>query len=99
MGYYTHHSLKITEGDDGTDHKAAISELSDYDYCFDDQIKWYDCEDNMREYSKKYPDTVFSIEGEGEEAGDLWHAFYKNGKMQLCRAQVTFAPYDESELS
>lgn len=95
MGYYTRHTLTIVEGDDHeTDHEKGIAESNDYMGCFDEEIKWYDHEEDMRKYSKKYPDVLFKIEGEGEESGDLWVEYHKNGRMQRCKGKITFDEYD-----
>jgi hypothetical protein len=99
MGYYTRHELTIVSGDKSTDHEKQISEAADYHSCFDDEIKWYDHVKDMKSYSLKYPDTVFCLEGEGEETGDIWKAYFKNGKMFKTKAIMTFESYDESKLT
>lgn len=103
MGYYTRFDLEIPECESSVDgHKKAISELTSYGPhfgCFDDSIKWYDYEEDMRKYSKQHPETLFKLIGEGEETGDLWHAYFKNGKMQMCKAVISFPPYDENQLT
>jgi hypothetical protein len=99
MGYYTFHELEIVKGDDGvTDYEKEISELSGYDDCFEDSIKWYSHEEHMRQYSLKHPNTLFKLSGEGEENGDMWHEYYLNGKMQRARAKIVFDDFDESKL-
>jgi len=100
MGYYTYHTLHIVEGDDNeTDYKEEIADLSGYNNSlFEDTCKWYDHDKDMIKYSKKHPNVVFEIMGEGEEAGDLWYTYYKNGKMQFCKAVITYDEYDESKL-
>ena len=46
----------------------------------DDSIKWYDSEQDMRSISKAYPEYIFELAGNGEESGDIWRDFYKDGK-------------------
>jgi hypothetical protein len=41
---------------------------------------------------------VFELIGEGEEAGEMWKKYFKNGKLQTCKATITFDRYDESKL-
>jgi hypothetical protein len=74
-----------------------ITKIDDYNP-FADSCKWYEHDDHMREISKKYPMAVFVLHGNGEEQGDSWYKYYKNGKMQECKAKITFDPYDENEL-
>jgi len=63
-----------------------------------DSYKWYDHEEDLKRFSKKYPEELFELYGEGEEAGDLWFLYVKNGKSQRCMGKVVFDPFDESKL-
>jgi hypothetical protein len=99
MGYYTYYKLEIVSGNDSTtDYEKEIGELSGYRNCFEESIKWYEHEKDMRQYSLKHPNTLFKLSGEGEESGDLWQEYYLNGKMQLVTAQIVFDDFDESKL-
>lgn len=44
-------------------------------------IKWYPehYEKELTQLSKMFPEVLFILDGEGEEAGDLWRMFFKNG--------------------
>lgn len=64
----------------------------------DTAIKWYDHDDDCAEMSKHFPGVVFRLEGVGEDNGDLWTAYYKNGLCQICRAVLTRPPYDPTKL-
>ena len=98
MGYYTYHKLKVTPND-GVDHEQEISATTGYHHCFDgEEIKWYEHEADMRRYSTRYPKHLFKLVGEGEETGDLWVEYYKNGKMQRCVGEVVYPPYDKNKL-
>ena len=57
---------------------------------FDDSMKWYDNYDDMIEISKKFPDITFVLEGEGEEAGDLWVKYFNNGEGEECYAEIVY---------
>ena len=99
MGYLTIFNLNIIEGDDETNHIAAIGEISGYEEQWEgDSIKWYNYEKDMLKYSKLYPDTVFQITGYGEEQGDIWADYYKNGKVQKTKAEIVFNDYNELKL-
>jgi len=99
MGYYTTFKLEIIEGNDNvTDYAKEIGECSGYGHLFDDQHKWYDCEDDMKKISLNHPNTVFKISGEGEESGDIWSRYFKNGKCQYVKAQIVVGQYNENNL-
>lgn len=56
----------------------------------DEWIKWYEHDRDMLDISMKFPDTVFVLSGEGEESGDLWKTYYKNGVKQDAPAIITY---------
>lgn len=62
------------------------------------ECKWYGKFDQMLAYSSKYPDTLFQLDGEGEENGDIWTCWFKNGKSQYEKAKIMVAPFDEGKL-
>lgn len=70
----------------------------DFELYSDGATKWYHYNEEMIELSKQFPETVFYLFGEGEENGDLWYTYYKNGKSQYCPATITYETYDESKL-
>ena len=61
--------------------------------------KWYDHEVDMKKISEQYPNLVFRLSGEGEEAGDVWVKYFKGGKMQVERAEIKLPGFDPSKLS
>ena len=98
MGYYTRFELEIVSGGDNeTDYEEVVTEQVDY-HPFDDETKWYSFEKDMKIVSKKHPKVVFKISGEGEESGDLWEAYFKDGKMQMCKAEIVYKNFDEALL-
>ena len=100
MGYYTKYELEVKEETrTDIDHEKEICDIVDYKYLFEDATKWYDHEKDMRDYSKKYPRTLFILSGIGEESPDLWRRYFKNGKMQDTKAIITYVKYEESKLS
>lgn len=105
MGYYTNYVLSVEEYNPAkidAIEKIVIDEWGMSRWCegqwYQSEIKWYDHDDDMLKLSLQFPDNVFDLYGEGEEATDMWHTYYKNGKMQHCPASIEFDPYDEKKL-
>lgn len=101
MGYYTRHELTVINGDNETDYEQEISDTTDgYDkhWLWGSETKWYDCQKDMIKYSKKHPDVTFLIDGEGEEIGDIWKAWFKNGKKFYSKVSLVFDEYNEDKL-
>lgn len=65
---------------------------------FEDETKWYDNEKDMKLLSKEFQEVVFHLHGIGEENEDVWDKYFKNGKVQICNAELIIPPYDESKL-
>ena len=59
-----------------------------------DMMKWYDCEEDMKEIAKKYPAIEFRVEGYGEDREDWWVALFKGDRYQIKYAEP---PIDEWE--
>lgn len=85
MGYYTSHTITITDadGNDVTDNLIEdLAKHTGYAVLQYESIKWYNEESDMREFSALHPGLVFRVDGEGEEPGDIWTHWYKDGKQQ-----------------
>ena len=95
MGYYTEYELHV---DDCEKYVKEIELIAGYSGLFSCELKWYSHERNMREHSLKYPDTVFRLDGKGEESGDIWVKYFKNGKMQETKAKLMFDKFNEDLL-
>ena len=107
MGYYTTHTFEPLT--DNEELKLKIiddlrSSNEEAEIAFDDtggaidSVKWYDSDNDLKEFSKKYPDVVLSMFCEGEGNGDMYYQYFKDGKMQVCPAKITYDEYDEKEL-
>ncbi len=59
----------------------------------------WDYDTDMIQISKLYPDAIFKLEGKGEDNGDMWINYYKNGLVQECPARIVFDDFDESKLT
>lgn len=106
MSYDTVYSLRIINQDvDGMEIIAILRE--EYGDAYDaleengnsnNSCKWYDHEDDLCAFSKKFPEVIFELSGEGDEAGDVWKAYFQNGKMQRCQAEMIIPPFDPEKL-
>ena len=86
------HSL---EGDDtyfDSDLYEHNPTINPFDWVSDDEMKWYECEDDMVKLSRDYPELVFEVEGQGEDRDDNWRAYFANGKFYLCRGYIYYEP-------
>jgi hypothetical protein len=111
MGYYTDFRLKTNKY--VPDLGKEIDIISGYSFdddtgdcedsspnslhCYD--IKWYEHENHMRQISEDHKDVLFTLQGNGEEEGDMWAKYFLNGKMQRVNAEITFQPFDPTKLS
>ncbi len=103
MGTNTAHTLTVIEGD-----SSVIAEFVKSDeyiaYAINENgetendCNWYEHPEDLKEFSKTHPKTVFKLHGEGDE-GDFWDAYFKNGKMQVCPVKMTYAPFDVNLLT
>lgn len=99
MGYFTKYDLDILgNNDEYINHEENIIKLTNENANFNYEIKWYDHQKNMKEYSKLHPKTIFKLIGEGEENGNSWIKYFLNGKMQTCEAQITYDAFDIEKL-
>lgn len=60
--------------------------------------KWYEHEDEMKNFSREYPGILFTLHGEGEENEDVWNKYFLNGKVQVAKAKFQIAPFDIKKL-
>lgn len=96
MGYYSNFEVTSDDGLFDLVHKEGILSYAQYLSFYD--IKWYNMKEDMKAYSTSYPNTLFCVYQEGEDNEDMVHYYFKNGKMQICPAIITFDKFDESKL-
>ena len=109
MGYYTNYNLEIIEGSfksttEPCSHCGGTgSSCIEHDFPMhikdnlDGETKWYEHQADMKSFSKKYPKVTFKLSGTGEEQGDVWVKFFRNGKVVERRSVVNLddtAPTD-----
>lgn len=105
MGYRTRYDLGVYQGDKTIiDVLAIAQDFNGLDYAIDydgkstKEVKWYNHENDLKKLSKDFPDLVFVLRGEGEDSADVWKKYFKNGRMQVCVAELVIPPFDESKL-
>jgi hypothetical protein len=102
MGYYTRYELGAEPWPDGLSERikeaVGIYEELDRDTSSGGlsigSSKWYDHEDHMAAVSRDFPGVLFTLRGEGEEAGDAWIKHFRDGRIQVRRAELVYPAYD-----
>lgn len=100
MGYYTKYTLKSEPNILNTqEFKQKFNEITGYnEYVFCEECEWYKHDEDMLKVSKEFDETLFMLDGEGEESGDIWRTYYFNGKMQECKAFIMYEEFDTLKL-
>lgn len=62
-------------------------------YVSRNNYKWYDYVDDMTEFSKQYPDFIFTLYGYGEENSDIWVNYFQNGYVEGYVADIVFPSF------
>ena len=97
MGYYTNYDLtELTE--EQVEKAAEVSRYNLSNQYETGQITWYRWNSDMRKVSTMFPDELLTISGVGEESGDIWKAYFLNGKAQICQARIVFEDFDKNKL-
>lgn len=88
MCYLTSYDLVVVGGTKPNDNyirevneiagEEKLTELSKSPYA--EWVIWYEHDDDMMEMSRRYPELTFVLTGAGENPGDEWKKYYKNGK-------------------
>ncbi|MGB8348304.1 MAG: hypothetical protein WCD86_25705 [Ktedonobacteraceae bacterium] len=101
MGYETTHSISIVKGDASkiNDVIDRAGQVSRYGRDVENtSIKWYECEKDMIEVSKEFPDLTIMVHGVGEVYDDTWKLYVKNGKSVTCSGRIVFDEFKEEDL-
>lgn len=101
MGYYTSFAINISK--DEPSFRDRLELISDEQFEQDGTYyytyaKWYDYAKNMCELSKEFPNLVITVNGSGEEPGDLWQDYWKEGKWHHQVINITFDSFDPYKL-
>ena len=87
MGYLTCYTLNKVKGSD-EDYEKFLNELqkvSGYDFHGIDNCQegtWYDHEKHMLKVSKKFPDLIVELSGDGENSDDVWAMRFQGGRSE-----------------
>lgn len=105
MGYYTQYKLKIEANldifslieEDFHDGKipteyGTLKDIFPYMGDFSDECKWYGHNEDMLAISTQYPNVTFVLEGHGEETGDVWKKWYRNGNVHVSKPELVYEP-------
>ena len=103
MGYETRYSLELDTWssdimEDLFETVECAKHALDENGESEERTKWYSRERDMREFSKKHPHVLFTLSGDGEEAGDLWKAYFRDGLMQMSKAEISYEPFNPGSL-
>lgn len=104
MGYYTDYEVTVTgpsealkEFEEAAD--AGETTLDDVEYSYmlkgmEFNAKWYHYDRDMLSVSKRFPELLFVIEANGEESGDIWRAYFRNGKQKRIEPEMNWPEVD-----
>jgi hypothetical protein len=111
MGYYTNYKLEATgfenaEAAEFFEFKLRkVSEYSGWDVEINSrtfaleatlsEAKWYDWQKDLEGLSKQFPNVTITVDGVGEEPGDIWRARVKNGLTKTAKATISFDGLDD----
>lgn len=101
MGYYTSYSISVSDESKLNKVLKLLHNISDGEVPSDSayfNAKWYDFEEHVYAVSKQVPNILITIEGEGEDNGDLWIEYWMNGKVCGGQAQIIYPEYKPSSL-
>ncbi len=106
MGYYTRFQLEVVIPEEFYVEKLTdldINLLFRFERLYYDsgldafvssgEIKWYEHEEDLKTLSLSERDFLFILTGIGENPGDLWVKYFKNGYMEKYKAKITYPEF------
>lgn len=108
MGYDTYFELSIDKDDPSLGEAAkALEEITGDEAVMWEEViesgmmfRWYEHTEDMRKLSLRYPETVFTLKGDGDFSGDIWVEYHQNGKLQAeHQPEWTPPPFDPEKLA
>lgn len=66
----------------------------------DDAYTWYMSEHDepMRKLSAEFPFVLFTLEGRGQDSGDIWKKYYLGGRVHYAKAKIVIEDFDPAKL-
>ncbi len=108
MGYYSYYSLDVDTEDSSHLKEDIIADLINENTEAEcalnangqtiNEATWYESDDDMKLFSKKYPDVLFILFRYGQVLGDVGKSYFKNGRMKSCSANVSYPSFDVNKL-
>ena len=111
MGYHTDFFLRIEPEDLWQEIDEALQEITESESGLRDleafvdgwalgDAKWYEHEEELKDFSRHFSETLFILTGEGNKSDDRWKLYVKNGKAWRAtgQVQVVFPPFSEDKL-
>lgn len=94
MGYYTKFKISVEPSEMTDEVLAFLADASGYSAESiaggGSSIKWYNYEDHVLEASTRFPVAVITIDGDGEDAGDVWRMYATGGAVERVQAVITY---------
>lgn len=105
MGYYTDFKVNVSDTAMENCFHHVLQKTSGYqfhdngDYLYLGDAKWYDWNEHLSKISQMdtFKNELITVEGDGEEQGDMWKAYFLNGNVKVAKAVVSFPEVDMSE--
>lgn len=89
MGYSTWYIFRVLnvseEREREIEEAFGESSIVDAPYILEgEEVRnWYTQDEDMMEFSKRFPDAIIELEAQGENTEDLWKTRYKNGEAEV----------------
>lgn len=104
MGYYSSFKAQSTFTEE---HRRELEKISGYGMCYHmdyvyltgEECKWYECENDLKALSEKFPDALFVIERIGEVSPDMERIYSKNGQSTSIKPEIVWPEFDERMLT
>lgn len=112
MGYYTIYKLTVIDLKKDPIYETCIEKSLTEEFEFLDtdlevsDIKWYEHEEELKQFSSNYPNVLFILTGIGEEhyfssttlTADIWIKYFLNGKSYTDKLNYKFPEFNKDKL-